>query len=661
MDDKYALVVDNSPVIRRVVSSVLEKEGWSVQTAENGLEALDYIESRRPDIIFTDLIMPKIDGEKLSFIVRNTPELKNIFLVILSGVAMEDDAHTQSIGADICIAKGPAANMRQHILSALEKYATGITNKNGIEGMEGLYPREVTRELLVSKRHRDVILANMSEGVVELNHQGRVVMANQAAIGLLGMKEAEVLGSRIYDLFPDHEKTVVKKWIASLQHPSDYVPLIFDYETPVSLDAHQVIMNFVPVAEKEGVFIVGILRDITQRKVLEVRQRKLEKELQRIQKIDAMSLMASGIAHDFNNLLTIISGNVEMSRFIVEEGEVAELLEEAGKALNLAVQLIRQFTTFSDNYLPQREKVNVQELLKKTLENELSDTGILFEIKDKSRQPLINVDGSLIHQVFTNLIRNSVDAMESSGTIRASLDMVEGEIEAAQTGQPLAHGDYIRVILTDDGPGIDAEIIDQVFDPYFSTKQKGAQKGMGLGLTIVHSIIKKHKGMVWLDSRPGKGCSVYLYLPVSDSTLSESLLQVDDHDAVLTKPRVLVMDDDEMMRIINKKMFEHCHCEVSLASAGTEAVELFSQAITEKNPFDLVLLDLLVEDGVGGVEAAHKMLSMDKDARIIVISGDAGNEVILNYNEYGFIGALTKPFSIDTVEGVVEQHLFHGR
>jgi len=660
MDDKYALVVDNSPVIRRVVSSVLEKEGWLVQTAENGLEALDYIGSRRPSIIFTDLIMPKIDGEKLSFIIRNTPDLKDIFLVILSGVAMEDDAHTQSIGADVCIAKGPAASMRQHILSALEKYATGITRKDSIEGMEGLYPREVTRELLVSKRHRDVILANMSEGVVELNHQGRVVMANQAAIHLLGMKEAQVLGSRIYNLFPAREKTVVKKWIASLQHPSDYVPLVFDYEEPVSLDDKQVSMNFVPVAEEEGVFIVGILRDITQRKVLEVRQRKLEKELQRIQKIDAMSLMASGIAHDFNNLLTIISGNVEMSRFIVEEGEVAGLLDEAGKALTLAVQLIRQFTTFSDNYLPQREKLNVQELLKKTLENELTDTGILFEIQDKSGQPLINVDGSLIHQVFTNLIRNAVDAMESGGTIRASLDMVDGEIEAAHTGQPLAHGDYIRVILADDGPGIDAEIIDQVFDPYFSTKQKGAQKGMGLGLTIVHSIIKKHKGMVWLDSAPGKGCRVYLYLPVSDGTFSETFSQVQQNDAVLTKPRVLVMDDDEMMRIINKKMFEHCHCEVTLANTGIEAVQLFSQAVTDKKNFDLVLLDLLIEGDIGGVEAAHEMLSMDKDAKIIVISGDAGNDVILNYNEYGFIGALSKPFSIDTVESVVEQHLFQG-
>ncbi len=654
MVDQYALVVDNSPVIRKIVAAVLEEEGWVVQTAENGLEALDYIESRRPHIIFTDLIMPKIDGEKLTFIVRNTQELKNIFLVILSGVAMEEDAYAQSMGADVCIAKGPAVHMRKHILRALELFATGVRKRgNNIEGMEGLYPREVTRELLVSNRHRDVILANMSEGVVELNHQGRVVMANQAAIRLLGQEEAQVLGSRIYHFFSEQKQHSVKQWIASLQDPADFVPLIFDYENPVRINEYQVMGNFVPVVEKEGVFIIGILLDITQRKMLEERQKKLKKELQRIQKIDAMSVMASGIAHDFNNLLTVIGGNVEMSRFIVKDGEVSGLLDEAGKAFNLAVQLIRQFTTFSDNYLPQCEKVNVQELLSETLENELKDTGIFFDIKNKSCQPFIKLDGSLIHQVFTNLIKNAIEAMDIGGTIHAELDMVDGEIEAEHTGQPLPPGEYLRVIVTDEGHGIDPDTIDQVFDPYFSTKQKGAQKGMGLGLTIVHSIIKKHRGMVWLDSAPGKGCSVYLYLPVSNIAPGA----LNGTDSGVANPRVLLMDADEMMRIIHKKMFELCQCEVTLASSGEEAVRLFCNAFEEHNGFDLVLLDLAVEDGMGGVEAAQKMFALDKTAQIIVISGDAANEVMVNYQENNFIAALTKPFSIDTVENVVKQYL----
>ena len=654
MDDQpYALVVDNSPVIRRIVSSVLEKEGWLVQTAENGLEALDFIASRRPGIIFTDLIMPKIDGEKLSYIIRSTPELKHIFLVILSGVAMEDDDHTAKLGADVCIAKGPAATMRTHILAALVKFKAGIRNEGNIEGMEDLYPREVTKELLVSKRHRDVILANMTEGVVELNHEGRIVMANSAAIKLFGIDEAKLLSHRVYTMFPEKEQQVVKKWIASLVPPRNLAPLIFDYDKPVDLGGQQVIINFVPVAEDDTAFIIGILKDITPHKLLEKKQKKLEKELHRIQKIDAMSVMASGIAHDFNNLLTVINGNVEMSRFLNKEKQIEALLDEAGKALQLTVQLIRKFTTFSDNYLPQTKKVNLSELVTETLQHELADTHISLEIEDKSRDAPVKLDASLIHQVLTNLSSNAIDAMNGRGTIQVAMEMVDGEIEAGQTGQPLPSGELVRLVFKDTGPGIAPEILDHVFDPYFSTKQKGAQKGMGLGLTIVHSTIKKHRGMVWVESKPGFGCAVHMYLPISEIPVtSEALLE-----QFARQPRVLVMDDDEMMRIINQKMFQHYNCNVTLASSGEEAVALFRKGEKEETGFDLTLLDLRVNEGMGGVETSEKILACNPEAKIILISGDAGNEVILNYKEYGFVEALTKPFSIDTVESVVRQFL----
>ena len=575
-------------------------------------------------------------------------------MVILSGVAMEDDDHTAQLGADVCIAKGPAATMRTHILAALATFKSGARNEGSIEGVEDLYPREVTKELLVSKRHRDVVLANMTEGVVELNHEGRIVMANGAAIKLFGIDEAKLLSRRVYTMFPEKEQQVVKKWIASLVPPGGLAPLVFDYDEPVDLIGQQVIINFVPVAEDDTVFIIGILKDITPHKLLEKKQKKLEKELHRIQKIDAMSMMASGIAHDFNNLLTVINGNVEMSRFLNKETQVEALLDEAGRALQLTVQLIRKFTTFSDNYLPQTKKVNLSELVTKTLQHELVDTHISLEIEDKSRDASVKLDASLIHQVLANLTSNSVDAMNGRGTIQVSMEMVDGEIEAGQTGQPLPSCELVRIIFKDNGAGITPEILDHVFDPYFSTKQKGAQKGMGLGLTIVHSTIKKHRGMVWVESKPGLGCAVHMYLPVTEPpVISEALFE----EQLARQPRVLVMDDDEMMRIINQKMFQHYNCNVSLASNGEEAVALFHKGEKEEAGFDLTLLDLRVDEGMGGVEASEKILECNPGAKIILISGDAGNEVILNYKEYGFVAALTKPFSIDTVEYVVQQFL----
>jgi PAS domain S-box-containing protein len=517
MADIHVLVVDNSPVIRRILRYVLEGEGCLVETAEDGLAALDCIARRRPDIIFTDLIMPKIDGEKLGYIIRNTPELKDVFLVVLSGVALEDNDTTLRIGADVCIAKGTTTNMKDNIKTALDRYRNNQRGASrSIEGLEGLYPREVTQELLVSKRHRDVVLARMTEGVVELNHQGRIVMANSAALRLLALPEAQVLGSVFAQLLPEEIGARIKQWVSRILPTGDYQPLVFTYDDPLVVGELQMTCNLVPVPEDEVFFVIGILQDVSRRKALELRQRQLEKELQRIRKLDAMSMMASGIAHDFNNLLTVISGNLEMARYVSRDDNVNRLLGESAKALNLTTQLIRQFTTFSDNYLPQKSQVLLPDLIRDILSRILDATGIELQVNCGENELAVTLDPELIRQVFVNLTNNALEAMGDKGQLKVGIDQVEGAEEAARTGQPIPPGRLARITFHDSGPGISASIVDQVFDPYFSTKQKGAQKGMGLGLTIVHSIVKKHGGLVWIDAPKEGGCRVVLYFPLQN-------------------------------------------------------------------------------------------------------------------------------------------------
>jgi signal transduction histidine kinase/DNA-binding response OmpR family regulator len=654
MADIHALVVDNSPVIRKILSYVLEAEGCMVQLAENGLDALDCIARQRPDIIFTDLIMPKIDGEKLSYIIRNTPELKDIFLVVLSGVAMEDNETTKRIGADVCIAKGSTLPMKILVKGALDKF---FANQRGggthIEGLEGLCPREVTSELLVSRKHREVILEKMTEGVVELNHDGRIVMANSAAIALFALPESQVLGSALAQLLPPASGVRFVEWIGQLASSACYLPLVFGYEDPIVLASRQVTFNLVPVAEDESFFVVGILHDVSRRKALEQQQRLLEKELQRIRKLDAMSLMASGIAHDFNNLLTIINGNIEMARYVSRDVKVDHLLGESTKALDLTVQLIRQFTTFSDNYLPQKSQVQLRSLIEEVLQRDLAGTSVSYRFEDGQDDPAITIDPALIRQVFVNLTKNAVDAINGAGHIEVTIDRVAGSKEAARIGQPLPSGEFVRVAFRDSGPGIDPGILDQVFDPYFSTKQKGAQKGMGLGLTIVHSIVKKHGGLVWIDAPKGFGSTVYLYFPLRNPVVTDPKFSPEEKEA----PLVLVMDDEEMMRLINKKMFEHFGCKVTLATTGEEAIALYREQLASGHAFDLVLLDLMVKGGMGGLDAARRITELNPEAAMVAISGDGTSEVMQRYAEYNFVAALAKPFSIDVVEDLVRHFL----
>lgn len=654
MTEIYALVVDNSPVIRKILGYVLEAEGCRVEMAEDGLAALDCITRHRPDIIFTDLIMPKIDGEKLCYIIRNTPELKDIFLVVLSGVAMEDNDTTLRIGADVCIAKGSTVPMKIHVKAALEKF---LTNQRGngarIEGVEGLFPREVTYELLTSKKHREIILAKMTEGVVELNYDGRIVMANNAAIELFAVPEFQVLGSPLSQLLPLPDAERITAWIEQVAVSADFLPLVFGYDDPILLEGRQVTFNLVPVAEGNTFFVIGILQDVSRRKLLEKRQRQLEKDLQRMQKLDAMSLMASGIAHDFNNLLTIINGNIEMARYVSRDNNVNHLLGEATKALDLTVQLIRQFTTFSDNYLPQKSQVHLRRLIEEVLQHDLANTNISYHLDTGEEELAMTIDSALVRQVFINLTKNAVEAMGGSGRIEVCINRVDGIEEAARTGQPIPGGDLVRVAFHDFGPGVDPALLDQVFDPYFSTKQKGAQKGMGLGLTIVHAIVKKHGGRVWIDTPAVGGCTVFLYFPLQCGMVTDSRFFVErGHDQ-----QVLVMDDEEMMRLINKKMFEHYGCTVTLATTGEEAIALYREKLESGKGFDLALLDLRVDGGMGGLEAARRILLLNPDAALIAISGDGGSEVMQRHAEYNFVAALAKPFSIEAIEDIVNRFL----
>jgi len=654
MDDIQVLVVDNSPVIRRILGYVLEAEGCCVQMAEDGLEALDCMAKQRPDILFTDLIMPKIDGEKLSYIVRNTPELKDIFLVVLSGVALEDNEITLRIGADVCIAKGPAGTMKEHVKAALERFRANQRGGGGaIQGMEGLYPREVTSELLISKKHREVILGRMAEGVVELNHAGRIVMANAAAIALIAQPEAQVLGSSLGQLLPPPACDRMTTWMAQLDDPAGFVPLVFSYDEPVPMGERLVTFNLVPVIEEATFFIIGILQDVSRRKMLEQRQRQLEKELQRVRKLEAMSLMASGISHDFNNLMTIISGNIEMARYVSRDENINQMLGEAAKALNLTMELIRQFTTFSDNYLPQKSQVRLRSLIDEVLSQGLSATGIDYRLQCSDDDLAMTVDPYLIRQVFVNLTKNAVDAMGKTGRIEVSIDRVDGDQEAARTGQSVPGGELVRIAFSDSGPGIAPTILDQVFDPYFSTKQKGAQKGMGLGLTIVHAIVKKHGGTVWIETSPAGGCTVRLYFPLQPAVVVDPRFFA----RKAMGRRILVMDDEEMMRLINKKMFEHFGCAVTLAVTGEEAIDLYRQHLADGKRFDLSLLDLRVIRGMGGLEAARAIVALDPEAALVAVSGDSGNEVMLQYGDHHFVAALAKPFSIDAVEEMVDRFL----
>jgi two-component system cell cycle sensor histidine kinase/response regulator CckA len=188
---KKILVVDNHSMMLKFMSNLLEKEGHHVLTASDGLSALEILKTNIPDVIFADLIMPNIDGKKLCRIVRQIPKLEDVFVVILSAIAAEEEPCLDDYGADICIAKGPFNKMAEHVLQALELSGAepGQRVKGKIIGRQELFKREITKELLASKKHFEATLNNISEGIIELTSNLKIVYINPAALSIIGIPE----------------------------------------------------------------------------------------------------------------------------------------------------------------------------------------------------------------------------------------------------------------------------------------------------------------------------------------------------------------------------------------------------------------------------------------------------------------------------------------
>ena len=391
--------------------------------------------------------------------------------------------------------------------------------------------------------------------------------------------------------------------------------------------------------------IFGSTIDITQ-------QRINDRELQKVENLKSIGTLAGGIAHDFNNILTGIYGNVSLAEIKMGKDHPSyKYLLETEKSINRATKLTKQLLTFSRGGAPIKKDINLQKLIMETVCFDLTGSNVkpIFNFADNLKS--VKVDEGQIQQVFSNLTINANQASPEGGHLFVTLEnsyINENEI----TG--LKSGDYLKIIVQDEGTGIEQKHLDKIFDPYFTTKKTGN----GLGLATTYSIIQKHNGHLKIESEIGKGTTFTIYLPASKIQTNIEGKSITNIVYSNKKPaRILVMDDEEIILSLSTKMLEVLGYQTDTAVDGLEAIKKYKESLETGYPFDIIIMDLTIPGSMGGKKAVQQVLKINPEAKVIVSSGYFSDNSMDDYQEFGFKQMIEKPFTIARLKEIIQKVL----
>ena len=588
---KKILIVDDDRVLLKFASDLLEKEGHEVATAQDGFAALNLLTSFYPDIMFFDLIMPKIDGDKLCHIVRKMPHLKDCYLVILSAAVAELDFDHTEIGADAYIAKGPFDVMAKHVLAAID--TSEVPRKDDepkpIKGLENIYARQLTKELLSRNRHLETILESMSEGILEV-FSGKVVYANLAAGSMFGLEKGHLLASYPPDLFGGE----TREKLATILKSGTHKPTEIGTNNPVDLAGRLVTITCIPVKE-EPLTTILLITDVTARKQLEMR-------LQHVQKMEAIGTIAAGVAHNFRNTLTEVLVNTQVIQMHhKDKTDISEITERISQSVKRGAGLVDGLLQFSRKQMAKEfHKLDLVALIKDTyrLIKKSFKKKIDIQIDVPDTLPILG-DSAGLSQALMNLCTNARDAMPAGGQLR---------IEAKKIGN------HAELIISDNGQGMNRKTIEKCFDPFFTTKPIG--KGTGLGLSTTYGIVKSHEGLIHLESKLKKGTVITITFPLAQNTdeieaQPEPAAEISYGNGEI----VLVVDDEEEILKAMQNLLDGLGYQSAVARSGEEALKIYAARKPE-----VVLMDINMPE-MDGVNCAEKIFDLNPDAKIAFISG----------------------------------------
>ena len=519
-------------------------------------------------------------------------------------------------------------------LPSLVCTATDITSRLRLEqqlsGRENLYG----------------IVVEQSRDGIYVYHGSTFRFVNDRLCEMLGYDREELLSLKVESLIHPDDRDRVRSY-GSARSRGPGAPERYQARVVTSDgDIRDLDFSVARISFDGDVAAVGTVRDVTGQKTAQRRLDELTRRTVRMDKLLSVGDLAGGIAHDFNNLLTGILGNIQLAGKGCSP-ESQEHLAAAGAICREAAELTGQLLVFASGGDPIRSPIPVNGVLREVTEDMTSGGDIAPRFDLPADLMHIVADRMQLVQVLRNLISNAVQAMPEGGELSVSAENVmPGDVPPG-----IAHRSdgYVMISISDTGEGIDDENLPRIFDPFFTTTSD--HPGAGLGLSIVYSVVRKHEGFVTVDSKRGEGTCFRLYFPaVGYCEFSPGLPSLAEG---AHRRSILFMDDEEMIRNVVGEMLKASGFETCTASDGQEAFELYHLRMEEGRPFDVVILDLTVPDGVGGEESIGLIRGVDPGAKVIVSSGYSNSPVMSRYTEHGFSEVLRKPYTINEIRETV--------
>jgi PAS domain S-box-containing protein len=609
------LLVEDHAGSRRSLQRLIANRGHDVLAVGSAEEAEAALAADRFPFLILDWMLPGKSGVDLCRELRAQSNGDEMFILLVT--ARADTADLQQAleaGANDYLTKPLDVDLLNVRISVAERQIRELTERN-----------QARAALQDSARTMTNFLENTTDGFFAVDSEWKLTYLNAEAETLIGRKRDESLGGLLWEIFPELVGTVFQANYEKVMEEQ----VAIEFEASNSSGKSWFEVRAYPSNGGVSVFF----RDVSERK-------KTESERLTKSKLESLGTLAGGIAHDLNNILTVISGNIGLAQIEApaDSGNILGFLSKAGQAAQHAAHLSGQLLTFSKGGAPLKKVVSIGELLEHSAEFALYGSHLRADFDIAVDLWKAEVDAGQIEQVVNALMLNAREAMPHAGTIRvrARNVMVEDKANAL-----LAPGRYIKISITDRGTGISEELQAKIFDPYFTTKSTAT----GLGLAISYSIVKKHGGLLLLESTSAEGSVFAFYLRATEHAVSSPEARAAGRPFRYNHQRILIMDDEAAIRELTSQLLGTLGYEVTAVPDGLEAVRLYERALRRGEHFQAVILDATVRGGMGGVATIERLRSMDPKVNAIICSGYSDEAALSEFLAYGFRGALPKPFT----------------